>query len=158
MSQSTDIRVTYEKTPVYEQLVDEYGIFGSYVDFFVFSACLGYAKDEKDLDYGGDNEMLWMHLGNSDIYRAVAAAIAYQDTGDPEALTQPETQLDILAQYAAGGAEIAAKEFGDISGDPTDTVLNFIQKHHDPSTQEEQESILNEIMESFNEDLADSNA
>ncbi len=158
MSQSTDIRVTYKKTPIYEQLVDDYEIFSSYVDFFVFSACLGYAKERKIEDYSGDNEMLWMHLGNSEIYRAVAAAIAYQDMGDPEALIQPETQLDILAKYAAGGAEIAAEEFGNISGDPTDTVLNYIQKHHDPTTQEEQEEILQEIMNSFNDDMIDSKA
>lgn len=158
MTQNADTRVTYEKTEIYEELVDEYEIFGSYVDFFVFAGCLGYAENEKREEYKGDNEMLWMHLGNSDIYRAVAAAIAYQDTGDPEALTQPETQLEILAKYAAGGAEIAGEEFDDVSGDPTNTVLSYIQQHHDPTTQEEQETILKEIMQSFDDEIVNSDA
>ncbi|CCQ35031.1 hypothetical protein [Halorhabdus tiamatea] len=155
MTNATEVRETYEKKPVYEQLVDEHDVFGSYVDFFMFAASLGFARDEKETDYGGDNEMLWMHLGNKDLYRATAAAIAYQDTDDPEALVDPSRQLEILAQYAAGGAEIAQEEFGDIKGDPTDTVLNFIQSNHDPNTQEEQDSVLQEIISSFDEEMLD---
>lgn len=99
--------------------------------------------------------MLWMHVGNKDLYRAVAAAIAYQDTGDPESLIDPEVQLSTLNQYAAGGAEIAEREFGDISGDPTDAVLSYIQTNHDPTTQSEQDSIMDEIKSSFNSDTID---
>jgi dnd system-associated protein 4 len=155
VSSQTDIRVTYEKTDIYETLVDDYSIFGSYVDFFVFAGCLGFAKDRKKQEPSGDNEMLWMHVGNKDLYRAVAASLAYQDTNDPNSLIDPETQLEALNKYAAGGAEIAAREFGDISGDPTDAVLSYIQANHDPTTQSEQESIMDNIMSSFDSDMLD---
>lgn len=158
MSSQTDVRVTYEKSEIYETLVDDYSVFGSYVDFFIFAASLGYANDERERDPSGDNEMLWMHVSNTDLYRAVAASIAYQDTGDPNALIDPETQLTTLNKYAAGGAKIAEKEFGEVSGDPTDAVLSYIQSNHDPTTQSEQDTIMGDIMSSFDSDMLDTDA
>lgn len=150
----TSTRVKYEKTEIYEVLVDDYGIFDSYVDFFMFVASLGYAKNEPVRSgYEGENEMLWMHVQNKDLYQVVAAAIAYQDTDDPRALVDPEIQLPILAQYAAGGAEIASDEFGDIAGDPTDAVVNYLQAEHSADTQDEEEEILNQIRSGFDETI-----
>jgi len=148
----TSTRVKYEKTDIYESLVDEYDIFDSYVDFFMFAASLGYSENNPEREnYEGENEMLWMHVQNKELYQVVAAAIAYQDTDDPQALVDPEIQLPILAQYAAGGAEKAAEEFGDVAGDPTDAVVNFLQDEHSESTQDEEEDILNQIRNGFDE-------
>lgn len=153
MSQSS-VRVKYEKTPIYETLVDEYDVFESYVDFFVFAASLGYARNELVRDgYEGDNEMLWMHVQRKDLYRVVAASIAYQHTGDPETLVDAERQLPILAQYAAGGAKIASEEFGDVTGDPTDAIVNFLQSEHSEGSQDEEEEILNQIRDGFDETI-----
>ena len=150
MSETANARVSYEKTPIYETLVDEYGVFDSYVDFFVFAASLGYNKGEVVRDnYQGDNEMLWMHLQKKDLYRVLAASIAYQDTEDPAALLDAKTQLRVLAQYAAGGAKIAAEEFGGITGDPTDAVVSYLQADHSKGEQQEDESILSEIKIGF---------
>lgn len=148
---SSNTRVKYEKTDIYETLVDEHEVFDSYIDLFVFCASLGYARDEGRQDYEGDSEMLWMHIANNELYRAVAAAIAYQDRDDPEALISPDVQLEVLAKYAAGGAEIAADEFGDIDGDPTDAVMNFIKANQDSQSRTEQNSILDEIRQSFDQ-------
>lgn len=150
----TSTRVKYEKTEIYETLVDDYGIFDTYTDFFMFAASLGYAKNEhipKGDD--GDNEMLWMHVQNKNLYQVVAAAIAYQHTADPRALVDPEIQLPILAQYAAGGAELASAEFGDIASDPTDAVVNFLQAEHSTDAQDEEEEILNQIREGFDKTI-----
>ncbi|WP_336361572.1 hypothetical protein [Haladaptatus sp. ZSTT2] len=150
MSESASARVNYEKTPIYETLVDDYGVFGSYVDFFVFAATLGFNKGKVVREgYEGDNEMLWMHLQKKDLYRVVAASIAFQDTKDPAALLNPKKQLQILAQYAAGGAQIAAEEFGDVTGDPTDAVVTYLQANHRDEDQEEDETILSEIKLDF---------
>lgn len=148
---SRDTRIYYEKTSIYEQLVKEHDVFDSYTDFFVFCATLGYVRGEARPDYDGDAEMLWMHLSNDELYRAVAAAIAYQDRNDPEALLDPGIQLDVLGKYAAGGAEIAADEFGDINGDPTDAVTNFLKSNQEPETQAEQDDVLADIRESFDQ-------
>lgn len=153
MSQA-DIRVNYTKTPIYETLVDEYGVFGSYVDFFMFAAALGYSRNEYVSDGDeGTNEMLGMHLNRKDLYQVVAASIAYQHTDDPETLVDPEEQLTILARYAAGGARIASNEFGDVTGDPTDAVVNFLQADHNEERQDEEEKILNQIREGFDDNI-----
>ncbi|WP_076610480.1 hypothetical protein [Natronorubrum thiooxidans] len=133
-------------------MVDEHNVFNSYVDFFVFSACVGYAKDRCETqNYKGDSEMLWMHFSNKDLYRAVAAAIAYQHHNDSEALINPELQLKTLTMYAAGGADILEAEFGDIKGNPTNAVLNYIQDWDDQEDNESRQTLLAEIMADFEE-------
>lgn len=153
MSRS-NARVDYEKTEVYETMVDDYEIFDSYVDFFVFAASLGFARDEYVPDGDeGDNEILGMHLNRKDLYQVVAASIAYQHTEDPEMLVSPRKQLPILARYAAGGAQIAAEEFGDVTGDPTDAVVSFLRDAHNEDQQDEEEEILAQIREGFDDNI-----
>ena len=153
MSNSASARVNYEKTAIYESLVDDYNVFDSYVDFFMFAASLGFRNGEPDPNGDeGDNEMLWMHLQKTDLYRVVAASIAYQETNDPETLLDTKAQLRILAQYAASGAQIAEDEFGDVTGDPTNAVVNYLQVHHGSEEQEADESILSNIKMSFEND------
>lgn len=127
---SPNVRVTYEKTAIYEKLVDEHGVFNSYTDFFVFAAALGYNKQRRKSDAGGDSEMLWMNVSNTDLYRSVAQAIAYQETGDTDVLSDLKRQLEILQKYAAGGAEIMAERFGD--DDPTEDVVRFLVEEGAP--------------------------
>jgi dnd system-associated protein 4 len=151
---NSSVRVNYQKTDIYEFLVDEYEVFDTYVDFFMFAASLGYYRDEYAPDGdSGENEMLWMHIRKQEYYRVVAASIAYQHTGDAEALVSPDEQLPILARYAAGGAQVAAQEFGEIAGDPTDSVVNFLQNVHSEEEQDEEEEILKKVREDFDDSL-----
>jgi len=153
MSQS-NARVDYEKTEIYETMVDEYGVFGSYIDFFVFAASLGFARDKYVPDGDqGDNEILGMHLNRKDLYQVTAASIAFQHTEDPEMLVSPGDQLPILARYAAGGAQIAAEEFGDVTGDPTDAVMNFLRDAHNADQQNKEEEVLSQIREGFDDSI-----
>ena len=125
---SSRVRQNYRKTEIYEQLVDEHGIFDSYVDLFVFAASRGYAESERhEQDFEGDAEMLWMHFGNRDFYRAAAACIAYQTTGDPESLMDHDEQLKIMAQYASAGADILEEEYGPVKGSPLNSILNDVR-------------------------------
>lgn len=155
MAEDSNVRQKYKQPDdVYERFVEEYGIFEKKMDLFFFTGCLGYYFDEIDVDdYQGDGEMLWMHFSNQRKYRATAAAIAYQRTEDPGALVDPSTQLQILAQYAAGGIDVLRREFGEVKGDPTDALMNFIQDHRDPDREEEQETLLGEIVSSFDEEM-----
>jgi hypothetical protein len=149
MASSTSIREKYEQTSIYEQLVDEHEIINGYVDMFVFAACVGYANERFIRNYGGDGEMLWMHVSNKELYKAVAASIAYQHHNDPEALLDKELQLRTLAMYSAGGAELLESEFGDIKGDPTDAVLNYIQEWDEQNDTQRRDTLLGDIMSSF---------
>lgn len=158
MSSNSSIRVTHKRTPIWETLVEEYGVFDKYTELFVFAACVGYSNDRYESDYSGESEMLWMHVGNRDLFKAVSAAIAYQHTGDPEALVKPSMQLEIMAQYAVGGAEVLNAEIGSVKGDPTDAVLNFVQDQHDPDREAHQQTELDKILEAFEDDMMETEA
>lgn len=79
------------------------------------------------------------------------ASLAFQDTGDPEALVDEQTHMKVLAQYAAGGLEIAEDEFGDIAGDPTDAIINYIKMSQSEGTGTEGE--LAKIVQSFDDEM-----
>lgn len=151
---SAPARQDYKQTGIYDQFVDEHGLFDSYQDLFVFAACVGYANDRcNTTDYEGDSEMLWMHFRNKDLYKAVSAAIAYQHHDDPEALLDTGMQLETMAMYAAGGASVLESEFGDIKGDPTDAVFNYIQDWDEQDDTRSRQTVLGEIMSSFDEEI-----
>lgn len=152
MSSGATVRVKYEQSDIYEQFVDNNDVFETYIDFFVFAASVGYANNEWE-DPGGDSEILWMHFTDKTLYKSVAAAIAYNHHNDPDALINPEVQLETLAKFAAGGTTILQEEFGDISGDPTDALLNYIQEYEDREDTESRQTVLENIMNSFDGDV-----
>ena len=152
MSSGATVRVNYEQTDVYEQFVDEYEVFDSYQDFFVFAAAVGYAHDTLEAP-GNGSEMLWMHFTDKVLYKATAAAIAYDHLGNPEALIDPEKQLETLAKFSAGGTSVLQDEFGDIEGDPTDALLNYIQSQQRRDEQDSSQTMLEEIVKSFDDDM-----
>lgn len=148
-----NVRINYRKTDIYDRLVDEEGIFDSYVDLFVFAACRAYAEGERHQDnYKGDAEMLWMHFGNKDFHRAAAACIAYQTTNDPSSLMDHEEQLTILAQYASAGADILKDDYGEVKGSPLNSLMNDV-KQYEPDSDKNNEggkSALEKLREDMN--------
>jgi dnd system-associated protein 4 len=151
---SSQTRQTYKQSKIYHKLVDDHDIFDNYIDCFVFAASVGYREGRYEPDdYDGDGEMLWMHFGSHDLYRAAAAAIAYQHTDDPASLTDPGKQLEVLAKFAAGGAEILEDEFGDTKGTPREGLLNYIQAQTSDSEDEGDNEMLERIARSFDEEL-----
>lgn len=134
--------------------MDDHDIFDNYIDCFVFAASVGYSEGRYEPDdYDGDGEMLWMHFGSHDLYRAAAAAIAYQHTDDPASLTDPGKQLEVLAKFAAGGAEILEDKFGDTKGTPREGLLNYIQAQTSDGEDEGDNEMLERIARSFDEEL-----
>jgi hypothetical protein len=160
MSNDATIRQYYARTNIYDQMVDEWDIFDTYVDFFVFAASVGYRISSRsdvasydESDYTGDGEMLWMHFTNKGTYRAVAASIAYQYTGKVDAFTDPQLQLDVLARYAKVGAEALSDEFGDSQATPRDGLVAFIDDYEDLDNSKAQEEVLDDIIDSFDRDM-----
>lgn len=121
-------RIRYDRNVAYQRLVDEEGVFNSYVDFFMFSAALGYIRNKKvpNAYEGAENELLWSHVEGTEVFETVSKSIAYQETGDPDVLNDQERQLKFLAEYAAAGAKIAAEEFETVSDDLVDIVARFV--------------------------------
>lgn len=151
---STQTRQKYKQSDIYDKLVDEDDIFDNYIDCFVFAASVGYSEGRYEPDdYTGDGEMLWMHFGGNDLYRAAAAAIAYQHTDDPASLTDPNKQLEVLAKFAAGGAEILDDKFGDTKGTAREGLLNYIQAQSSDDEEEGDNEMLEQIARSFDEEL-----
>lgn len=151
---SSQTRQKYKQTEIYDLLVEEHDIFDNYIDCFVFAASVGYSRERYESeDYTGDGEMLWMHFGSHDLYRAAAAAIAYQHTNDPTALTTPSKQLEVMAKYAAGGAAILEKKFGDSKGTPREGLLNFIQEQSSEDERGQENELLERIARSFDEEM-----
>ena len=153
--------IAYKKSSLYDRVVNEHGIFEHSYDFMLFLAVLGYREgnpvregyqgdesDETRGQIGADN------FFSNELYRVIAACIAYQDTGNERALVDRELQTDRLAQYAAGGLEIAEDEFGSVAGDPTDAILNYVRNCQRAEDEEGRyEGTLGEIVKSFDEEM-----
>lgn len=137
-------RITYERPEIYEALVDEYNVFGSYVDMFVFASAVGFQYGQKQPNDGGDKEMLWMNVKYTEMYESIATSIAYQETGDPDILSDRQRQLEIMGEYAAGGIELLTDRF-DGASDPTVELAEFILEEGAP-VQADAESSLDELI------------
>jgi dnd system-associated protein 4 len=150
--------IRYRQTELYETIVDEYDVFENYYDFLLFLAVIGYRERKPnrshyrgDRDAGTAGEIGLQNVYSNDVYRAIMAGLAFQDTNDPEALVDSSKQMKILSQYAAGGLEVAEQEFGDVSGDPTDAILNYIERQEDEDPELGGE--LQTIVDDFNDEM-----
>jgi len=150
--------ISYKKSELYDRVVDQYEIFNHSYDFMVFLAVLGYREDNpvREGYEGDDSEGTRGQIGAdnffaNDLYRVIATSIAYQDTGDMDALVDSELQAERLAQYAAGGLEVAEKEFGQVAGDPTDAIVNLTQNYQEE--EEEYQGTLGDIVKAFDDEM-----
>jgi len=141
-------RIRYDRNVAYQRLVDEEEVFNSYVDFFMFCAALGYSREEKvsNAYHGAEHELLWSHVEGTELFEIVSKAIAYQETGDPDVLDDRETQMEFLAEYAAAGAKIAAREFETTGDDLEGLVVRFILEEGPEITDQTVESERSELL------------
>lgn len=154
--------IQYEQGELYETLVDEYEIFEYYYEALVFFAVIGYREGRvKRSSYKGNkadgtkSEASLQNVRSRDLYQTVVACLAFQDTGDPEALVNPKEHKRVVAQYAAGGLEFAKEEFGQSAGDPTDAIINYIKSCDESSGRNEVDGELEKIVESFDDEMMD---
>lgn len=151
------VDVTYKKTPLYDTLTDEYAIFEHYYDVMVFLAVLGFRADEIETDdYRGSDEQrgsigIERFYGN-DRYHAIVAALAYQQTNDPSAMADPAIHREVIAQYAAGGLRVYQDAIGDVAGDPTDAIANYVKSCID-ETHTSPDDELQTIIQNFDKEM-----
>ena len=149
--------ISYKKSELYDRVVDEYDIFQNSYDFMVFLAVMGYQEGKvvREGYEGDDPDGIKGQIGvenffANDLYRVIASSIAFQDTEDPSALVNSELQAEKLAQYAAGGLEIAEQEFGSTAGDPTNVIVEYIQDHDE---EDSYQGTLGEIVKAFDDQM-----
>jgi hypothetical protein len=143
--------VKYKKSDLYEKVVDEYEVFDYGYEFMIFLAVMGYQEETSDReDYRGEGEIGLENLLNKELYRIIMASLAFQDTGDPETLVDVDRQERILAQYSAGGLQVAEQEFGQTAGDPTNAIVNYIKNHQNT---ERYQGTLGEIVSAFDNQM-----
>lgn len=136
----------YEKNEVYDELVTgDDAIFESNVRLFMFAACLGYAKNRRVPDPDDNGEIRWSYIGENQRLFAVSASLGYAATDDPGSIITPEKQIEVLTEYAAGGARLLAKEVVETPGKNLDNLISFLKRNRDEEQLTEQVGILEEI-------------
>lgn len=152
--------IEYEQGELYDQLVDEYEVFDYYYEVLLFLAVVGYREGKvKREDFKGDSdaetdgEAGLQNVHSRDLFHTVAACLAFQDTGNPEALVDKEEHKRVIAQYAAGGLEFAEQKFGQNPGDPTDAIVNYIKSRKEDEDDDVIEGELGAIVESFDDEM-----
>lgn len=141
----------YEQNEAYDELVaGGSGIFESNVRLFIFSACLGHSKTRRIPDHDEDGEIRWAYIGENQRLFAVGASLAYAATQDPEAIITPETQIEVLTQYAAGGSRLLVDEVTSVPGDNLDNLISFLQQNRNEQELTKQVGILEEIEQEVN--------
>jgi dnd system-associated protein 4 len=152
------VNIPYKKTDVYDALTDEHGIFDYYFDVIMFMAVLGYREGEIETeDYLGDEDERGSigieRFHNNNHYHAIVAALAFQKTGDPSSMADPDVHRKIIPQYAAGGLKVYEREFGDVAGDPTDALANYIKSCVDDEEVTREDDELQTIIQSFDDEM-----
>lgn len=136
----------YEKNEVYDELVTgDDAIFESNVRLFMFAACLGYAKNRRVPDPDDNGEIRWSYIGENQRLFAISASLGYAATDDPDSIITPEKQIEVLTEYAAGGARLLAEEIAETPGKNLDNLISFLKRNRDEEQLTEQVGILEEI-------------
>lgn len=141
----------YEQNSAYNELVGGgSAIFESNVRLFVFAACLGHARNRRVPDHDEDGEIRWAYIGDNQRLFAIAASLGYAATNNPEAIINPETQIHVLTQYAAGGSRLLVEDVTEAPGDNLDNLISFLQQNRNEQKLTEQVGILEEIEQEVN--------
>jgi hypothetical protein len=147
-------------------MVDEWELFESYTDFFIFAAAVGYNVEDKQtveqyteeefkgIEANSSARLQWVRISNQQSYRVISASLAYQHTNEYEVLTNPEKQLEILARYAKAGVVELANEFNDYTNPPRDGLISYIDNWTEADDAEgDDDEVFNEIIDSFDQDI-----
>lgn len=138
----------YEKNEAFEELAaGKDAIFESRTRFLVFAASVGHARGRRISSPEDNGEMRWTYISDNNRLSVITAALTYADKEEDGVILDPETQIDTLTAYGAGGARIIQEEVVEEPGQNLDSLISFLQEHRDVEALEEQVGILEEIEE-----------
>jgi len=97
----------YQKSDVFDALTSgENKIFESNIQLLVFAASVGFEQNRQVHSPDLSGEIRWSYLSQNTSLSITTAALAYADHNDPDVILDPESQIETLQTYGAGGAEI----------------------------------------------------
>ena len=137
----------YEKNEAFEELVANEQIFESRTRFLMFCACLGYNRNRRTHDHDDNGEIRWSYIAQDPILSVMAASLAYAATDDPDAMMDPETQIQVLVQCAAGGSRLIRDRVLDEPGDNLDLLIELLQQERNQDGFSDRVDIISEIEE-----------
>jgi hypothetical protein len=136
----------YEKGPIYESLADDAdGPFESNTRLLVFAACVGHARGRRVESPDADGEIRWNYISQDKRLSVVVAALAYADHDDPDAILEPEMQIETLRELGAGGARVLTEEVLDRPGSNLDNLIAFVEGARDRDEVTDTVGVLEEI-------------
>jgi len=136
----------YEKNEAVEELAaGKDAIFESRTRFLIFAASVGYARDHWIENPDENGEMRWNYIGQNQRLSVITAALAYARTEDTDAIFEPNTQIDVLTNFGAGGTRIIKQEVVDEPGNNLDNLVAFLQKYREEEELEGRVGILEQI-------------
>ena len=136
---------SYEQDDAYEALVADERIFQSGYRFLIFCASLGYNRNRRVHDYNENGEMRWSYINQDPVLSVMSAALAYAATEEPDVMMEPETQIDIIVQYGAGGSRLLQERVIDQPGDNLDLLVELLQEERDREEFSDRVDVISEI-------------
>jgi len=138
----------YQKSDVFDALTSgEDKIFESNIQLLVFAASVGFEQNKQVHSPELSGEIRWSYLSQNTPLSITTAALAYADHNDPDVILDPESQIETLQTYGAGGAEILQEAIIDQSGSNLDNLIMFLKDHQNDKNIERQAGILEEMQE-----------
>ena len=135
----------YERDNAYEALVTDQQIFESRTRLLMFCAALGYNRNRRVHDHDTNGEMRWGYISQNPILSVMAASLAYAASDDPDAIMDPETQIDILVQYGAGGSRLLNDRVVTEPGNDLDLLIELLQDEKDRDEFSDRVDIISQI-------------
>lgn len=127
----------------YDQMLNnlrEKGIFKTYKDALVFSACLGKNRNKRK-EFVKSSEPIHLQIFSSEFDQMVLNSIAISENLDPEMMGahREDDKIKIFEEYACGGLEIMKNEFWDSKLEWETGLVTLILR------EEKEEKILTDI-------------
>lgn len=135
----------YEKNNVHDTLVTDQKIFDSHYRLLVFCAVLGYNRKRRVHDFNTNGEMRWEYINQNPILSVMSAALAYAATDDPNAIMDPEIQIETLVQHGAGGSRLLNDRVITEPGNDLDLLVELLQEEKDQDEFSDRVDVISQI-------------
>jgi dnd system-associated protein 4 len=108
------------------------GIFKTYKDALVFSACLG-KKRNKRVPFAKSSEPVHLSIFSGDFDKMVINSIAVAEDEDAFLLSEEreDEKIKIFEEYACGGLEILKNEIWDLKNDWEKSIIYLMLQEED---------------------------
>lgn len=119
----------------FEEMLNELrekGIFKTYKDALVFSACLG-KKRNKRVPFAKSSEPVHLSIFSGDFDKMVINAIAVSEDDDAYLLSEEreDEKIKIFEEYACGGLEVLKNEIWDLKNDWEKSLVAMMLREQD---------------------------